>query len=85
MPEDLTTHTLELGNGVRLIYPSGYEATAHFFFDRKHVYITDHQNKEFMWIVYPPNTGGKTLSISRSVGLSLQSESISTGDSYGLT
>ena len=68
--EDSTVTTLELGSGVKLTCPLNFEVSDQIFLGRKQVYITDPQNRGYMWIVFLPDTDGIISNDFKESGLS---------------
>ena len=79
MSEDSTTRTLELGNGVRLILPLGWQVEGLSISLQRPSSIIDHRFMEYISIGLGRSIAGETLSTFSANG----SEGVSYGTSTG--
>ena len=69
MSEDLTHHTIELPNGLRLSYPSNLDRRVYYTSRKLHVYVIDPQDRAYLLLVYPQDIDGLTSNNSNEDGL----------------
>lgn len=83
MPADLTMHTLELANGVKLTWPKDLRKVELYGSVLKLLSNTDRLNQESMQVGYRLNIDGITSYTSKGSGSSQASGEPPTGYLYG--